>query len=108
MLHPILQTSDSAVPVFDGSGHDLAVAGPAGMMSRSGEVFCNSGNRRAKTRKGEAGIVNLRELCTESRFAPSKRTPRFFTAENPKPPSFLAQAPNTPELADYDRFALGW
>jgi len=55
---------------------------------------------------GEAGMTKRRELCPESRFAPSKRTPSFFSAEDLKPRPFLAQAQNTPELPDYCRFVI--
>jgi hypothetical protein len=41
------------------------------------------------------------KLCRKSRFAPLKRTPSFFTAENLKPQPFLAQAQNAPELPDH-------
>ena len=51
-------------------------------------------------------MVKRCELCRSSRFAPSKRTPRCFTAENFKPRPFLAQAQNTPEFPDHHRFTI--
>jgi hypothetical protein len=51
-------------------------------------------------------MTKRRELCPESRFAPSKRTPSLITSENLKPQPFLAQAPNAPELPDSHRFVI--
>jgi hypothetical protein len=57
-------------------------------------------------------MVNRREFCTSSRFAPSKRTPSFFTAKNLKPRPFLAQAPSPwsadpcPEPSAYRCFTI--